>query len=397
MALIRFTNCHLCDNGKIANNSDLYVDSESGKIASPGKAQKTVDLGGKILAPGFIDTQNNGVYGLNFSALNEKSTLHEISRFNAFYKDVMAKFLATGVTSLCPTVTSNFPEVYQKVLPLYKKTRTRTMADSLGAHCEGPFISEAKKGCHPVETLVDAAGGFSKVYGDNLENVAIVTAAPEIPGVLELIPELIRKNVVFSVGHTTLDHETALRAVHSGATMITHLYNAMPQPHHRNAGVVGLVTAPAAEIPFFGLICDGVHVAPAMCVLAYRANPDKCVLVTDAMHLIGLPDGTYQWDNQKIVKVGASLYLEGTQTLAGAATDLSECVRNLVQWAHISLAEAVKTVTNNAADSLNITTKGYLRVGCDADLVVLDSEGYVESVYKCGEKVVQEERLSAVL
>ncbi|SGZ54023.1 CIC11C00000004418 [Sungouiella intermedia] len=404
--MLRLTNCHLCDKGTIVHNADLYIDTKLGTIVDAPKSSsnvRTIDLKGKIVAPGYIDIQNNGIYGLNFSALNETSTEADIAEFRAFYKDVMAKFLKTGVTSLCPTVTSNFPEVYQKVLPIYKRSRSSAMSDSLGAHLEGPFISKAKKGCHPVETFVDAEKHeLSEIYGaaNLVENVAIVTAAPEIPGVLDLIPELLEStDVVFSIGHTSTDYATGLKAVQNGASMVTHLYNAMPQPHHRDIGVVGLVTSPQAgtHTPYFGLICDGVHVAPSMCVLAYRASPDKCVLTTDAMHLIGLPDGTYQWDKQKIVKTGASLYLEGTTTLAGAATDLSVCVQNLVKWANISLAQAVQTVTNNAADSLRIKHKGYLNAGCDADLVILDNEGNVEQVFKLGVPVRSETRLSASL
>lgn len=404
--MLRLTNCHLCDKGIIVPNTDLFIDTKSGKIVDGPDSfynVQTIDLKGKIVAPGYIDIQNNGIYGLNFSALNENSTDADVAEFRAFYKDVMAKYLKTGVTSLCPTVTSSFPEVYQKVLPIYKKSRSSAMCDSLGAHVEGPFINKKKKGCHPEETFVDAQShDLSDVYGaaNLMENVAIVTAAPDIPGVLELIPELVQStDVVFSIGHTASDYATALKAVDSGASMVTHLYNAMPQPHHRDVGVVGLVTSPqaGARAPYFGLICDGVHVAPAMCVLAYRASPDKCILTTDAMHLIGLPDGTYVWDNQRIVKKGAILYLVGTTTLAGAATDLSVCVQNLKKWANISLAEAVKTVTNNAADSLRIKHKGYLDAGCDADLVVLDDEGNVEQVFKLGVVAATESRLTASL
>ncbi|GEQ67570.1 hypothetical protein JCM33374_g1235 [Metschnikowia sp. JCM 33374] len=379
--MLRFTNCRLCDNGELIQQ-DLYVDKVSGKIVSkPSDSEyvQTIDLKGKIIAPGYIDIQNNGIYGLNFSALNAQSSPDEIARFKAFYKDF-----------------------YAKVLPVYKRTRSRLMADSLGAHVEGPFINLKKKGCHPVETFVDAnATSFDSIYGAQnlLENVTIVTAAPEIPGVMEEIPRLLENpNVVFSLGHTTSDHATGLEAISRGASMVTHLYNAMPQPHHRETGVVGLVTEPQAgqNTPYFGLICDGVHVAPSMCVLAFRANPDKCVLVTDAMHLIGLPDGTYKWDKQRIVKTGPSLYLEGTSTLAGAATDLADCVKNLVKWANIPLAQAVKTATNNAADSLRISHKGYLNEGCDADLVVLDDAGDVLQVYKLGVPVAQRDPVECV-
>lgn len=400
--MLRLTNCHLCDKGIITHNADLYIDETSGKIVSPppddSVITSTIDIKGQIVAPGFIDIQNNGIYGLNFSRLNEDSTEKDVADFKLFYRDAMAKLLHTGVTSMCPTVTTSLPLTYKKVLPIYKRTRTSSMTDSLGAHCEGPRISKAKKGCHPPETIDDiVTGKFSDsslvdIYGgsENLQNVAIVTAAPEVPGVLDSIEPLTKNHVIFSIGHTSADHETCLLAVRKGASMVTHLYNAMPQPHHRDSGVVGLVSTPAAAPyqPYFGIICDGVHVAPSMCVLAYRANPLHCVLTTDAMHLIGLPDGVYSWEGRNIVKKGPRVYLEGTSTLAGSATELPQCVRNLVNWANISLPEAVKTVTNNAADSLNIShKKGYLNPGCDADLVIMDPAGYISSVYKCGRRV----------
>lgn len=397
MSYIRFTNCHLCDNGVLYHNVDLYIDKTNGTIygqdAPPvGLKIEVVDLEGNVLAPGFLDIQNNGIYGLNFSNLREGATKQDVKEFQLFYRDAMTKYLTTGVTSICPTVTSNFPEVYSNVLPLYHRSRLQHQVDSLGAHCEGPFISLKKKGCHPTETFVDAQAGPSRlaeVYGgkENLaDNVAIVTAAPEIAGVLEAIPELAESNTVFAIGHTNCDYQTAVQAVKNGATMITHLYNAMPQPHHRDVGVVGLITSPAVgETPYFGLICDGVHVDPSMATIAYKSSPDKCILVTDAMHLIGLPDGTYKWDNQTIVKQGPALYLEGTTTLAGSATTLPQCIRNLMHWANIPLAQVVKTATNNPALSIGVQhEKGFLNKGCDADLVVMDPHGYLKAVYKLG-------------
>ena len=397
MSFTKYTNCHLIDNGQVYQRTDLYVNNTTKKICEKPKGPasiKVVDLHGKYLAPGFIDIQNNGIYGLNFSNLSSSSSDEEILMFEKFYKDAMTKYLSTGVTATCPTVTSNFPEVYEKVLPFYHKSRTSTQTDSLGAHVEGPFINLQKKGCHPVETFVDAKEGEEKIYHtyggveNLLDNVCILTAAPETPGILELIPAVTEKNVVFSIGHTMADYKTGLKALKNGATMITHLYNAMPQPHHRDAGVVGLIAAPNVETPYYGLICDGVHVDPAMATIAYRAAPEKCILVTDAMHLIGLPDGTYKWDSQYIVKTGDRLFLKGTNTLAGAATTLPECIRNLMEWSKISLAEAVKTATNNPAVSIGLENeRGFLNVGCDSDFVVLNDKGTVLRVYKLNNEV----------
>ncbi|KAI3404539.1 NAG2 [Candida oxycetoniae] len=423
MSVTRFTNCHLIDNGELYQFRDLYFDNNTRKIchppSTPNYITKTIDLNGQYLAPGMIDIQNNGIYGLNFSNLKEESSPQEVTEFKRSYQDAMTKYLSSGVTAICPTVTSNFPTVYSKVLPIYKKTRSSRQTDSLGAHLEGPFISLQKKGCHPPETFVDAKEGKEKllqVYGgsDNFfENVTIITAAPEIPGVLDLIPYITQHGCVYSIGHTMADYETGVQAIENGCTMITHLYNAMPQPHHRNAGVVGLIDTPAIDskdvTPYFGLICDGVHVHPSMATLAYRSNPKKCVLVTDAMHLIGLPDGQYDWDGRTIVKNGDRVYLKGTDTLAGASTTLPQCVRNLMTWANISLAEAVKTATNNAALSIGLENeRGFLNPGCDADFVVLNNQGYVIKIYKLGNEIASsdvdvedqlpsESRISAML
>lgn len=393
----RFTNCHLLDNGITYFNQDLYINNQTGKIIKnphDEKNTKIVDLNGKYLAPGLIDIQNNGFFGLNFSNLNSNSTPEEVEMYKRFYDDVMTKFLETGVTSVCPTVTSNFPEVYEMVLPILKKSRSGDKCDSLGAHCEGPFISLIKKGCHPTETFVDAKDGTAKidqVYGSNnlLDNVCIVTAAPEIDGVLDVIPYLILKDVIYSIGHTNADYETGLKAVEQGATMITHLYNAMPQPHHRDAGVVGLINNPITNnTPYFGIICDGIHVDPSMAALAYKSHPDKCVLVTDAIFMFGLPDGVYKWDKRNVVKDGFKLLLEGTKTLAGSGTSLIQCVRNVMKWTNISLAEAVKAATNNAAKSIGVENqKGFLNEGCDADLVVLDENAFIQQIYKLGNPV----------
>lgn len=402
--MLCFTNCSVCDNGELISKAEVYVDTENGKIVSRevfqnSKEKDFIDLRGKILAPGFIDIQNNGVYGLNFSLLSSDATEFEKDNFNAKYKDVLAKYLQTGVTSLCPTITTSRRDVYSTSLPFYKPTRVNDRADSLGAHLEGPFISKDKKGCHPEKFIIDGKKTtLEEVYGKEnlLENVSIVTVAPEIPGVIENIFSLKEKyNLVISIGHTMADSQKCKSAIQKGASMITHLYNAMPQPHHRNSGVVGTICDPSVSgAPYFGLICDSIHVTPAMCVLAYRANPSKCILVTDAMHLFGLSDGIYSWDEQRIEKKGQALVLEGTNTLAGAAAALPKCVQNLMEWTGISLAEAVLTVTKNPADALNINHKGSLREGCDADMVVLNKRGEVQQVWKLGLLVRSRNRLS---
>lgn len=149
-----------------------------------------------------------------------------------------------------------------------------------------------------------------------------ITAAPEIGAMTALIPEVRARGVVFSMGHSEATYEEASAASAAGCTMITHLFNAMRPLHHRNPGIFGVLGhADGRQRPYFGIIADGIHLHPTTTRIALNAHPEGLVLVTDAMHLVGLPDGAYQWSNgndvSHIVKKGSKLVLEGSDTIAG--------------------------------------------------------------------------------
>ena len=204
--------------------------------------------------------------------------------------------------------------------------------------------------------------------------------------------------------------------------MITHLFNAMRPLHHRNPGIFGVLgstnigkpTPPSSprtskgisgvkqeegvKRPYYGLIVDGIHLHPTSVKIAYSAHPSGCVLVTDAMHLVGLPDGLYTWggaSSKKIQKTGSKLTLEGEDTLAGSAAGLLECLNNFWNWTGAGIASSLGTVTEAPARVLGIEgRKGTLRRGADADLCVLaevESERgvklVVEEVWKFGVRV----------
>lgn len=206
-------------------------------------------------------------------------------------------------------------------------------AESLGAHCEGPFLNPTKNGVHNVDVLTEAQSfaDIEACYGaENLtprsENdtipVRMITAAPERGEMLNLIPELRSRGIIYSIGHTEATYEDASAAVEKGASMITHLFNAMRPLHHRNPGVFGVLgNAESLPRPYFGIISDGIHLHPTTIKIAFNAHPDGFILVTDAMHLVGLPDGAYPWTNGEqvcnIVKQGSTLLLENSDTIAG--------------------------------------------------------------------------------
>jgi len=159
--------------------------------------------------------------------------------------------------------------------------------------------------------------------------------------------------------------------------MITHLFNAMNPLHHRNPGMFGLLgqtSTPETPKPYFGIIADGIHLHSSAINIAWNAHPEGFTLVTDAMPLVGLPDGVYDWTNgDRIIKNGHILTLEGSDRLAGSSITLIECINNFLNWSGVTVAQALGAVTTTPARMLGVEdVKGCLEAGADADLVVLD-------------------------
>lgn len=396
--IIHFTNCLLADKG-ILRREDLYVNVNDGTIIGKPSSENNIeiiDVEGNIISPGFIDIQINGCFGLDYSTTFDLK--NEREEFMSQYEESMKKLVQHGVTSICPTITSSLGNVYKDSLPILgQKTRNKYKTDSLGVHAEGPFISLQKKGCHPVPALNSIINGYTSLeerYGKNFEQyTSILTAAPELEGCVEVIRQITQRNIVFSIGHTTANFDIGIEAIQEGATMLTHLYNAMLGTSARDPGIVGLINTPldilpTEKIPYYGLVADGIHVHPSMIKAAYNANPDKAILVTDAMYLIGMVDGVYERGSQLLEKRGKFIHLKGTETIAGSATHLLDCVLHLMKWTGIPLEKALTTVTNNPAKSLSIEcNKGYLNLGCDADINILNSRGELISVYKLGHRI----------
>ncbi|KAF9268588.1 Metallo-dependent hydrolase [Marasmius fiardii PR-910] len=501
--LVCFTNCLLPQEDGSLIEMDLWIDERRGVILD---AQRTfflrkqrpdtiIDLGGNILSPGLIDIQINGAYGFDFSVFEGDEQAYEDG-----LKRVAKNIVETGVTSLVPTIVTQERSLYPTLLRLLRPASHPDSAALLGWHAEGPFIEMAKRGAHTPSFLINAQEGFKTfedVYGaENLVEdedwlmsddvgVRMITAAPEVTGVMDAIEILTKRGVAFSIGHSIATSDIATAAVKRGACLITHLFNAMPQLHHRDPSIIGLLglsphlaspftpiatntlfgTGPGSpkslsrsssrggarlkgpksstvfvaseafddletppqspvfvstknnkqsgsgrtdsippltldptretrndfERPFYEMIVDGVHSHPNSVRLAYSAFPDGCILITDAMKILdpNLHDGVHEWrDGKRFVKEGEKLYLEGTNTLAGSVVTLDKCVRNFSRFTGASIGQALKCATFNPAKCLGIENKkGTLRPGADADLVVLNREGKVESTWVKGKQV----------
>ncbi|KAB5566654.1 family 9 carbohydrate esterase [Coniochaeta sp. 2T2.1] len=396
--ITKLTNCRLVVGDNLVDG-DLWVSSITGKILESQATfydsrllpDETIDLGGRILSPGMIECQLNGAFGFNFSTL-----LEDMSQYGKKLKEVNRQIVTTGVTSYIPTVTSQTSELYHNVLPFLgpsgHQRQSSDGAESLGAHVEGPFLNPTKNGVHNRNVLVEAHSfqALEDMYGhsnitpspDSSSPIPIkmLTAAPERGNMTSLIPHLISRDIIYSIGHSEATYEEASAAVAEGATMITHLFNAMRPLHHRNPGIFGVLgIAESLPRPYFGVISDGIHLHPTTVKIAYNSHPDGFILVTDAMHLVGLPDGAYKWTNGDeenfIVKKGSVLLLEGSETIAGSSITLIECVNNFLQWSGTSIPQALKAVTATPAAMLRVQgVKGTLAAGGDADLCVFSEE-----------------------
>ncbi|KAI0359272.1 Metallo-dependent hydrolase [Trametes cingulata] len=263
--LICFTNCLLPTEDGGLVQKDLWIDERRGVILDSQRTffqrkerpDRIVDLGGNILSPGFIDIQINGAYNFDFSVYEGDD-----EAYRAGLRRVAENIVETGVTSLLPTIITQERSLYPKLLHLLRPYSAPNSATLLGWHAEGPFIQFAKRGAHAPQFLVSAKEelkSFEDVYGkenlaetedwlmagDGLDavGVRVITAAPEIDGVMPSVEELVRRGIVFSIGHSIASTDIATAAVQRGARLITHLFNAMPQLHHRDPSIIGLLGA----------------------------------------------------------------------------------------------------------------------------------------------------------
>lgn len=303
----------------------------------------------------------------------------------------------------------------------------RDGAESLGAHCEGPFLNPERNGIHKKEVLqTPSLAALEACYGaEHLHPATIrkITLAPELDSDdHEVVRALVARGIIHSAGHSAATYAQIAASVRAGTTMVTHMFNAMNQPHHRHPGIFGILGAPEVadagvggagsmegagekvpRRPFFGLIADDVHVHPSYVRLAWNAYSAGCILVTDAMAMLGLRDGTYTWTNGDVIrKNGYLLTLGDSATIAGSVITLPECVSNLLRWTDADVVQAIGAVTATPARMLGLEgIKGSLAPGADADLVLLSGgkeEGLtVEEVWKFGTKVYDRDAGEGVL
>lgn len=339
------------------------------------KNSRTVE---ELICPGFIDLQINGGFGADVGPDAEA------------LRTLAARLPQTGVTAFLPTAISWPMERYDAFFEALDTVVSTPSAGAhvLGAHLEGPFLSESRKGAHDPGNLRSIDLGFLRELLGS-KRVCMMTLAPELSGALEAIWVLLEEGVVVSAGHTQATYEQLLRALDAGLKLGTHLYNAMSPMEHRAPGVVGaLLTDDRVRV---GLIADGVHVHEGALRLAYQCKGAAgLALVTDAMAAAGMPPGEYELSGQKVRLKEREVRLPDG-TLAGSALTMDQVVRNAVRFFRISLEDAARMVTLTPAEILGLTNKGRIEPGADADLTLITEEGAIEETIVGGKLVYKKQ------
>ncbi|GMT20568.1 hypothetical protein PFISCL1PPCAC_11865, partial [Pristionchus fissidentatus] len=394
--LVQLINCRVIDGGALVDKHVWFRDGillDAARIFWEEKsgADVQVDCCGLILSPGFIDIQINGGFGFDFSTWTDDAV--------AYLKGVSMvalRLLEHGVTSFAPTMITSSPETYKSVLPyLARRNGNAGGAGILGAHVEGPFISVAKKGAHPERFVrgnlePSPEDEIDKVYGDTT-NISLVTIAPELPGALKAIETLRSRGITVSLGHSSAGLEHGEAGISAGASCLTHLFNAMNAYHHRDPGLIGILTSkylPADRQTYYGIISDGIHTHDSAIRVAFRTAPDGLILVTDAIAALGMGEGSHVLGVQRVNVKGIRAVIEGTDTTAGSVASMPLCIRHLMKAARCSIEQALYAATAKPAFLLGITDrKGTLVAGSDADLVLIDDDIRVHATFIGGQCV----------
>ncbi len=342
---------------------------------------RVVDFGDAVLAPGFVDIHIHGGAG------------HDVMQADSSGLCAVEQLLCQhGVTSYFPTtVTAPLDQTLSALDRLAEAIEAAWRSDGprgeraqpLGIHLEGPFLSHARRGVHPPDNLLmPTLPAFDRLWQAARGHIRVMTIAPELEGALEVIAEAARRGVCVSLGHSDSDLNSARAAVAAGARHATHTFNAMRPLDHRDPGIIGEVLTDwrlSADI-----IADGIHLDPAIVQLFLKAKgPDGAVLITDAISATGMPEGRYRLGTFEVeVKDGRCL-MGGK--LAGSVLTMDRAVRNVMQFAHWDLQQALRLATLNPARVAGLSNRGKLEEGADADFVVLSPDGEVRKTIVRGE------------
>lgn len=350
-------NLQLISDGHIATGKAVLISDGSilnviNENAIPLDALK-IDLNGANLAPGLIDLQIYGSGGLLFAGKPEEAALERLEN----------DLLSQGTIGFFATIGTNTNEIVEKGIEAAKSYRKHCQGNFWGLHLEGPYLNPIKKGAHPANlikkgTLAELKGWVQKAE----DEIKMMTIAPELQD-QELIDYLHQQGIIISSGHSNATYAEGKAFLNKPIPAVTHLFNAMPQMHHRDPGYIPAIFE---EKPYTSIVPDGIHVDFAMVRLAKRELGDKLFLITDAVTTAN--EGTYQH------QLKGDRYVMPDGTLSGSCLTMLKGVENCVKHVGISLPEAINMASLYPAQLASKTKKGKIAVGYDADMIVFDAD-----------------------
>ncbi len=344
-----------------------------GTIRAIGSLEGEADLDaqGAYLVPGFVDIHTHGAVGEDFSDGNAGG----LPAMSVYYA-------SQGVTSYLATTMSLQEETLSAAMEALGAFRPERGAKCAGIHLEGPFLGYAKRGAQAAENLhAPDPAMFHRLNAASGGRVRMVTVACEEPGAMEFIRQVSPVATV-SLGHTSCTYDQAMEAFACGASHATHLFNGMDGLHHRNPGIVAAAMDAGASVE---LICDGLHIHPAVVRLAHRLYGERLNLISDSQRCAGMPDGDYLLGGQLTTKRGSRVTMAGTDTLAGSSISVLDAVRNVVAFG-LPLGDAVYAASTAPALAAGLEDVGSIACGKRADLLLLSRELELKAVFVDGVK-----------